>query len=363
MSPWIRHRLIGEWEAAGTALAHHARSACDKFLDEVFWRTYCKGWLEMRPSVWAHYRAACRAGADRCREERSLARRLAAATEGRTGIACFDAWACELVEHGYLHNHARMWFASIWVFTLELPWALGADFFLRHLLDGDPASNTLGWRWVAGLHSPGKTYRARADNIAKYTGGRFQPAPAELADQAPAAQAASPPAPGPAPEPDPLTALDGEVALLLTEDELDPASLPVDPAAVDRVGILDCSAGRSDRPCSQAVQRFTAAAIDDAVARLAACGVRAERLDDRAALGAWLRRGADELLVAHPPVGPARDALGDLDGLVGGDGPRVTRLLRPWDERAWPCATRGFFRFRKYIPRLLAEAGLASAGE
>ncbi|MCK7502530.1 MAG: hypothetical protein MZW92_81430 [Comamonadaceae bacterium] len=72
-----------------------------------------------------------------------------------------------------LHNHARLWFASLWIFTLELPWALGADFFLRHLLDGDPASNTLSWRWVVGLQTPGKIYLARADNIARFTAGRF----------------------------------------------------------------------------------------------------------------------------------------------------------------------------------------------
>ncbi|MEM8657814.1 MAG: FAD-binding domain-containing protein, partial [Pseudomonadota bacterium] len=73
------------------------------------------------------------------------------------------------------HNHTRMWFASIWIFTLQLPWQLGADLFLRHLLDGDPASNTLSWRWVGGLHTVGKTYLARADNIRKFTNGRFDP--------------------------------------------------------------------------------------------------------------------------------------------------------------------------------------------
>ena len=79
----------------------------------------------------------------------------------------------ELIETGYLHNHARMWYASIWIHTLKLPWTLGAAFFLTHLLDGDPASNTLSWRWVAGLHTPGKTYLARPDNIRKYTNNRF----------------------------------------------------------------------------------------------------------------------------------------------------------------------------------------------
>lgn len=68
-----------------------------------------------------------------------------------------------------------MWFASIWIFTFKLPWQLGADFFYRRLLDGDSASNTCSWRWVAGPHTVGKTYLARADNIEKFTAGRFAP--------------------------------------------------------------------------------------------------------------------------------------------------------------------------------------------
>jgi hypothetical protein len=61
-----------------------------------------------------------------------------------------------------------MWFASIWIFTLELPWQLGANFFMENLLDGDPASNTLSWRWVAGIQTKGKHYLARKNNIIKY---------------------------------------------------------------------------------------------------------------------------------------------------------------------------------------------------
>jgi deoxyribodipyrimidine photo-lyase len=59
-----------------------------------------------------------------------------------------------------------MWFASIWIFTLRLPWPLGAAFFQAHLQDHDAASNTLSWRWVAGIQTPGKHYLARAENIA-----------------------------------------------------------------------------------------------------------------------------------------------------------------------------------------------------
>jgi len=54
-----------------------------------------------------------------------------------------------------------------------LPWQLGADFFLKHLLDGDPASNTLSWRWVAGLHTKGKHYLATEWNINKFSSKKY----------------------------------------------------------------------------------------------------------------------------------------------------------------------------------------------
>ncbi|WP_404818261.1 FAD-binding domain-containing protein, partial [Roseobacter sinensis] len=173
LSPYLRCRLITEEEVLQAVLARHAPQAAEKFIQEVFWRTYWKGWLELRPGVWDEYRRDLRRQWDDVQTQAGLRDRWEAACTGDTGIACFDGWADELVNTGYLHNHARMWFASIWIFTLELPWELGADFFLRHLLDGDPASNTLGWRWVAGIQTVGKTYLARPDNIAKYTEGRF----------------------------------------------------------------------------------------------------------------------------------------------------------------------------------------------
>ncbi len=181
LSPYIRHRLISEQEVVAAVLRAHSASAADKFIQEVCWRTYWKGWLEQRPQVWADYLADLddvRAG---LRTDDALAAELAAAERGDTGIACFDAWARELGGTSYLHNHARMWFASQRIFTLRLQWVLGADFFYRHLLDGDPASNTLSWRWVAGLHTRGKPYLARADNISTYTQGRFTPVRNDLA--------------------------------------------------------------------------------------------------------------------------------------------------------------------------------------
>jgi deoxyribodipyrimidine photo-lyase len=171
LSPYLRHRLITEREVVQSVLAKHSLEAAEKFVQEIMWRTYWKGWLELRPAVWTRFTQE----RDQMQDQFGNSRAITAAQTGMTGIEGFDDWARELVATGYLHNHARMWFASIWMFTLRLPWALGADFFLRHLRDADAASNTLSWRWVAGLHTIGKTYLATTDNIERFTGGRFAP--------------------------------------------------------------------------------------------------------------------------------------------------------------------------------------------
>ena len=169
LSQYISHRIIDEQETIRAAYNKFPFKKIEKFVQEVFWRTYWKGWLEMRPQVWDDYN----------QDLNNLQNELNSsnykeAIEGNTKIPCFNDWVLELKEFGYLHNHARMWFASIWIFTLGLPWQLGADFFLKHLLDGDAASNTLGWRWVAGLHTKGKHYLASEWNINKFSAKKYE---------------------------------------------------------------------------------------------------------------------------------------------------------------------------------------------
>ena len=89
------------------------------------------------------------------------------AISSNTNIEPFNDWVEILKSTGYLHNHVRMWFASIWIFFLGIPWQLGAKFFYQNLLDGDIASNLLSWRWVAGLQTKGKRYIASEININK----------------------------------------------------------------------------------------------------------------------------------------------------------------------------------------------------
>ena len=166
LSGALRHRLIQESEIVDAVLQQHAFQAGEKYLQEVLWRTYWKGWLEWHPSVWADYKHSLAAWHDGAKDRTK--ERAVALMEGRSGVAIMDFFAQELMQTGYLHNHARMWWASFWIHVERLPWYVGADFFMRHLCDADAASNTLGWRWVAGLQTAGKTYLVRASNIRKY---------------------------------------------------------------------------------------------------------------------------------------------------------------------------------------------------
>ena len=170
LSPYITHGVINEKEVIEKSLSKFSFSKNEKFIQEVLWRTYWKGWLELRPTVWTDYLIEL----DKIREEFKNNQNYLNAIEGKTSIECFNYWVTELKENNYLHNHARMWFASIWIFTLELPWQLGAEFFMQNLYDGDAASNTLGWRWVAGVQTQGKHYLASEWNIKKFTNNRFQ---------------------------------------------------------------------------------------------------------------------------------------------------------------------------------------------
>lgn len=165
LSKYVSHRILVEYDIVNTALSKYPISKIDKYVQEVFWRVYWKGWLEHRPQVWDDYY--------NYQPKEINTHKLNKAIEGNTGIDCFDSWVSELINNNYLHNHTRMWFASIWIFTLKLPWQLGANFFMEHLLDGDSASNTLSWRWVAGLQTVGKHYLATSSNIKKFTNGKY----------------------------------------------------------------------------------------------------------------------------------------------------------------------------------------------
>lgn len=347
LSPYLRHRIITEEDVLKATLARHSAKSAEKFIAEVYWRTYWKGWLEMRPGVWTRYQADLKAALNRVQTEAGLRQDWEAACEGRTGIDCFDYWANELTATGYLHNHARMWFASIWIFTLRLPWTLGADFFMRHLLDGDPASNTLSWRWVGGLQTVGKTYLARPDNIAKYTDGRFNPR-GLATHAAPLDGPPNPPA-GPVPTGDIISRTE-RTGLLLTEEDLSPAWLmerttPVATACLSR------TADRSPLAVAPRVTDFASDAVDQAALRYADRLGTITRTDD---LVAWAKEhDITQIVTAFAPVGPVADYLTGATRKLANAGITLSQQVRPYDAAAWPFATKGFFKFKENIPELL----------
>jgi deoxyribodipyrimidine photo-lyase len=367
LSPYLRRRLVMESNAVAAAVAAHGTAVADKFVQEIFWRAYFKGWLERRPSIWASYLDGLKHDLLALDSNQRLRRAVEDAETGNTGLACFDAWTTELIETGYLHNHARMWFASIWIFTLGLPWRVGADFFYRHLLDGDPASNTLGWRWVAGLHTRGKPYAARASNIAKFTGQRFTPREVDLAASVMGLADSEPEG---LPPVQPLRVIHAPVrgmpaALLITEDDCQIEDFDLASFDVRATATMAASHLRSSRPVAEAVVQFEAQALADAAARLAARmnslpATTTIRAGLPADLAAWAAQcGAQQIVTPYVPEGPLRDWLRRAEPALAARGIRVCEWRRGWDSAIWPYADAGFFKIKERIPNMLQQLGTA----
>lgn len=353
LSPYLRCGMISQVELLCAVLEHHSEKEAGKFIAEVFWRTYWQGWLAMRPGVWEDYQTDLKRLFNEVQTQSGLRQRWEAACLGQTGIAPFDHWAQELAQTGYLHNHARMWFASIWVHTLGLPWQLGADFFLRHLLDGCPASNTLSWKWVAGIQTIGKPYLATSENIEKFTQGQFADVQGLAREPA---DLPAPPHPDPAPlweagQPD--THL--RSALVLHEDDLNPLHVLEGMTPLIANVALMATARQTPWQIAPQVAEFRANALEDARARLAKeIGPGAEVVASAQALADWATaHGVEQLVTADAPVGPTKDILDAYDSLP--DAPPLVRVRSEMDAAAWPHATKGFFKFRDHIPALIKE--------
>ena len=351
LSPYVRRRLITEHEIISCILAQHDLASTEKFIEEVLWRTYWKGWLEMRPTIWARFLA----DRDHQREIFKDLRSLSDAEHGNTGIEGFDDWVSELKATGYLHNHVRMWFASIWIFTLRLPWSLGADFFLRNLIDADPASNTLSWRWVAGLQTPGKTYLATKENIARYTQGLF--APEGLAKEAVPLRESQIEPPRALPVATPYEA--GQPALLLvTDEDMHPESLfPKQSNFRAARIIIDpiVSFGEKARHFTHAAAMKTKdqlkTIVDGPIDLM-------DRYDAEILASAAHAAGVKLIVTPYAPVGPVASQLSCLSLELKRRGIALTQHRREWDSFFWPHATKGFFSFRPIISLGLEQMGL-----
>lgn len=345
LSPYIRRRLVSEEEVIEFARSVGKFEAVEKFVQEVVWRTYWNGWLEARPNVWDAYLA----GIEMIEETlpHHQRERLNCATSGKTDLPYFNAWCEELTTTGYLHNHVRMWFASIWIFTLQLPWELGARFFLDHLLDGDPASNTLSWRWVAGLQTPGKHYLARADNIARFTNGRWTPRRGDLNESAQPLRddglsriSAVKPA-------SIVEASRTSPNAVLVHDE-DCGPLPADWAPVPAIRYVV-----TDRP-QHRLSKLVANWITDSCADLDKRVGTVPHAHSAAEVVEWCRaNGVMEMWAFRPLKGFVERTLAMLGARLSNNGISLKYADRSHDVCFFPLATKGFFPFWQAASQIL----------
>ncbi|MDC3039818.1 DNA photolyase [Candidatus Pelagibacter sp.] len=333
LSPYITHGIISEQEVIKKSLSKYSFSKNEKFIQEVLWRTYWKGWLELRPNVWEDYLIEL----NKIREEFKHNQNYTNAINGKTNIECFNHWVIELKENNYLHNHTRMWFASIWIFTLELPWQLGAEFFLKHLYDGDSASNTLGWRWVAGVQTQGKHYLASEWNIKKFTNNRFNNI--KLNENAP---------PKTSKKNYSIIKQDfsnkniNERNLLIFENNLSFETTDFQSNVFKKIYIISNKNENRSIKLSEKVIKFKSLLIDDQKKRLKDKSIDCDVLDI-----SEIKNINESVIALYPTVGE------NLDYLIKNN-LKLDFLYRKLDQCSWQYCNKGFFNFKNYIPKIIS---------
>ena len=335
LSPYITHGVINELEVIDKSLKKFSFAKNEKFIQEVLWRVYWKGWLELRPNVWSDYLVEL----NNLRNEFKSNQNYLNAIEGKTNIECFNQWVKELKENNYLHNHTRMWFASIWIFTLELPWQLGAEFFMQHLYDGDAASNTLGWRWVAGIQTQGKHYLASEWNIKKFTNNRFQNI--QLNENASPIFSDKTYSIG---KKDFLNfeILEDKI-LLIFENNMTFEFSDFKEHKFKKILLVSNDANRTIK-LSEKVLKFKANLLENQKIRLDEKLINCETINVND-----LKNITEEVYALYPTVGE------NLDFIQNNKLENIKFLYRKLDQFSWQYCNKGFFNFKNYIPKIIAN--------
>ncbi len=334
LSPYITHGVLNELEVIKKSLSKFSFSKNEKFIQEVLWRTYWKGWLELRPNVWTDYLSEVRKVSEEFKDNIDYKN----AIEGNTNIECFNEWVKELKETNYLHNHTRMWFASIWIFTLDLPWQLGAEFFIKHLYDGDAASNTLGWRWVAGIQTQGKNYLASEWNIKKFTNNRFSkiklnenaPPKASVKTYSIIKQGFN------------NSKITEDQSLLIFENNLCFEITDFQDNKFKKIYIISNKNENRSIKLSEKVLKFKNLLINDQVQRLKSNSIDCEVIDI-----SKIKDISDQIIGLYPTVGENLDYLNS-------NNLKLNFLYRKLDQHSWQYCNKGFFNFKNYIPKIIS---------
>ena len=333
LSPYITHGIINEKEVIKKSLNKFSFAKNEKFIQEVLWRTYWKGWLELRPSVWTDFLIELK----KIKEDFQNNQTYKNAIEGKTNVECFNYWVNELKENNYLHNHTRMWFASIWIFTLNLPWQLGAEFFMQHLYDGDAASNTLGWRWVAGVQTQGKHYLASEWNIKKFTNNRFSNI--KLNENAP-------------------PKISEKKYSILNQDFINPENIDQNNLIIfennlcfetsdfqnNKFKKFYIISNKNENRCiklSEKVLKFKSSLIQDQEQRFKNQSIDCEVIDISEI------KKIEKAVGLYPTVGENLDYLNS-------NTLKIDFLYRELDQNSWQYCNKGFFNFKNYIPKIIS---------
>ena len=335
LSPYITHGVINELEVIDKSLKKFSFAKNEKFIQEVLWRVYWKGWLELRPNVWSDYLVEL----NNLRNEFKSNQNYLNAIEGKTNIECFNQWVKELKENNYFHNHTRMWFASIWIFTLELPWQLGAEFFMQHLYDGDAASNTLGWRWVAGVQTQGKHYLASEWNIKKFTNNRFQNI--QLNENASPIFSDKTYSIG---KKDFLNfeILEDKI-LLIFENNMTFEFSDFKEHKFKKILLISNETNRNIK-LSEKVLKFKANLLEDQKTRLIEKSINCETININD-----LKNITEKVYALYPTVSE------NLNFIQNNQLQNIKFLYRKLDQFSWQYCNKGFFNFKNYIPKIIAK--------
>ena len=335
LSPYVTHGVISEVELIQKSLNKYSFVKNEKFIQEIMWRTFWKGWMELRPDVWADYLLELNQIKDKYKNDQDYKK----AVEGSTEIQCFNEWVGELKENNYLHNHARMWFASIWIFTLELPWQLGAEFFMQHLYDGDPASNTLGWRWVAGIQTQGKNYLASEWNIKKFTDNRFKNIKLKENASPKKVEKFYPIIKKDFTNPD----IEEGKNLLVFENSLSLELSELINNKFNKIKLITNQNQNRKIKLSEKTMNFKTQLFEDQKKRLKDKSLECEILDV-----SEIEDIADSYLL-YPTVGET------LDYIESKKFSEVKFLYRELDQFSWQYCNKGFFNFKNYIPKIIQK--------
>ena len=231
-----------------------------------------------------------------------------------------------------------MWFASIWIFTFNLPWELGAAFFMKYLYDGDTASNTFSWRWVAGIQTKGKHYLAKEWNIRKFTNEKYKKIKInenalpikenieysiinkELKNQK----------------------IEGNKKLLIFENNLFFENSEYNDKIFEKIIIVK-NDNRKNSLCKKVIN-FKNDLINDQLNRLNKKSISCDiiNIDD-------IKKIKEDFYIFYPYVGENLDFI-NLNNLT-----KVNFLYREIDLFAWQYCNKGFFNFKNYIPKIIQK--------